>query len=333
MYINVNINAEEHIVRINNIVLSKERNVTLTTYLIEDNEELHHGLKRPMIIICPGGGYFMLSKREAEPIALAYLAAGFHTAVLYYGIGEHAVMPGPVKDIASAVATVRNNANEWFIDTDNIYVSGFSAGGHVAASLGVFWNNSHILPEYADNPELIKPNGLILGYPVINLKQTNTKLDIGIVKDTNIEDIDYNAIHPNIKREDIFIMDEETGRYMLNFEMTMNAYIFGGYYTDSDEDYYSLQNHVSTDTPKTFIWHTVGDDLIRPANSLDFMEALRGSKVPFEAHIFSEGGHGTALANYITSVNSWELVKAQQPWMELSIAWLLRETKLDTKLG
>lgn len=324
---------EENIVHIDNIVLSKERNVTLTTYLIEDNEEFHHGLKRPMVIICPGGGYFMLSKREAEPIALSYAAAGFHAAVLYYGIGEHAVMPGPVKDIADAIATVRNNAADWFVDDNHIYVAGFSAGGHVAASIGVFWNNSKVLPEYAKNPELVKPNGLILGYPVINLKQTSKKLDIGIQKGININDIQYEAIHPNIKREDIFKMDEETGRYMLDFEIIMNAYIFGGYYTDEQEEFYSLQNHVSKDTPKTFIWHSVGDDLIRPGNSLGFIEALTNFKVPYEAHIFSEGGHGTALASYITTVNIWELVKAQQPWMDLSIAWLLRETKLDTKLG
>ena len=319
--------------KIENIILSKERNVSLTTYIIEDNEELHHGIKRPLIIICPGGGYFMLSKREAEPIALAYAAAGFNTAILWYGIREHAVMPGPVKDAAAAISYIRTNAVQLNTNPDQIFICGFSAGGHVAASIGVFWNNSEILPEYASNSELIKPNGLILGYPVIDLKQSSKKLDIGIPEGININDISYDAIHPNIKREDIFIMDNESSRYMLDFEMTMNAYIFGGYYTEEEEDFYSLQNQVSSSTPKTFIWHSCGDDLILPTNSVEFISRLVANKINFESHIFSEGGHGTALANYITTVNTWENVPAQQSWLKLSVDWLLRETELDKNWG
>lgn len=315
------------------IELSKERDVTLTTYLIENDDILHNGLKRPMVIICPGGGYFKLSSREAEPIALKYAAAGFSTAILYYGIGEHAVMPAPIKDAADAIACVRKHADEWFIDSGQIYICGFSAGGHVAASIGVFWNNAELLPEYAGNQELIKPNGLILGYPVIDLRKTCTKLDIGIQKGTDINTVEYEAVHPNLKITDIFYLDEATGRYMLDFEKTMNAYMFGGKYTDEQEDFYSLQNHVSASTPKTFIWHSAQDGLIFPSNSLEFMSALDRNGVSYESHIYSEGGHGTSLANYLTSVGDWEVVKAQQNWMELSIAWLLRETGLDKKIG
>ena len=45
---------------------------------------------RRAIIICPGGGYFALAQREDEPVALAWLNAGFQAFVLHYGIGEHA---------------------------------------------------------------------------------------------------------------------------------------------------------------------------------------------------------------------------------------------------
>lgn len=126
------------------IFLSRERNVTLSTYFIENSTELHNGIKRPVVIVCPGGGYGMLTDTEAEAIALKYVAEGFHGAVLRYGIKEHAVMPGPLKDIADAVAYIRCNSDELFVDSEQIYVSGFSAGAHVAASLGVFWNNREL---------------------------------------------------------------------------------------------------------------------------------------------------------------------------------------------
>ena len=60
--------------------------VTLTTYVLDDSSEMLKGKARPGIIICPGGGYFSCSDREAEPIAMKYASAGYHTFVLRYTI-------------------------------------------------------------------------------------------------------------------------------------------------------------------------------------------------------------------------------------------------------
>ena len=58
---------------------------TLTTYLIDTPEGLLIG-ERPLILICPGGGYSHVSVREGEFLALQFLAAGFHAAVLRYSV-------------------------------------------------------------------------------------------------------------------------------------------------------------------------------------------------------------------------------------------------------
>ncbi len=122
---------------------------------------------RPAIVICPGGGYAMTSDREAEPIALRFLDLGFQTFVLRYTVAPDTAFPGHLLELAAAVATVRRHAAEWRIDPDRIFVMGFSAGGHLAASLGVFWNRDFVAGPLGLTAADVRPNGMLLGYPVI----------------------------------------------------------------------------------------------------------------------------------------------------------------------
>ncbi|GCF09918.1 alpha/beta hydrolase [Dictyobacter arantiisoli] len=122
--------------------------------------------KRGAIVICPGGGYGILAPREAEPVALQFAAAGFHAFVLYYSVAPSR-HPQPLRDLSRALNIIRDHADEWQIDSQQIAVCGFSAGGHLAASLGVHWDQ----PYCYDIPGLERgknqPNALILCYPVI----------------------------------------------------------------------------------------------------------------------------------------------------------------------
>lgn len=315
-----------------NIVLSKERNVTLTTYLLSNSDELQPGVKRPMIVVCPGGGYCFLSDREAELIALQYCAAGFHAAVLCYGINEHAILPGPFCDLAMAVAYIKEHAEEWYVDKQQVFVSGFSAGGHVAAGLCVFWNRPNIIPGFENNRNLIRPAGCILGYPVLDLFSTSKHLDIGIAPGANPEEVDFAQKHPKMPLDKIFVMDEKEGRYMIDFEIAMNAYMFDGEYTKEQEEQYSLPRHISKDTPPAFLWHGGNDGLIFPENSLLYARELQANGISYELHIFGTGDHGLALANHLTSNHSAELVPDCSCWISLAIAWVNRQSKFKDKL-
>lgn len=118
------------------------------------------------VIICPGGGYSFTSEREAEPVAKAYQAAGFAAFVLEYDCFSGTPLDTlPLRQLAWAVSTVRENAAA-FECTQKIAVCGFSAGAHLAASLGVFWQDDE---RFDDNttPLSREPNALILSYPVI----------------------------------------------------------------------------------------------------------------------------------------------------------------------
>ena len=135
------------------IQLNTNQNVTLSTYLLEPSHEMSNAKVRPAVVIFPGGGYRMVSDREAEPVAMAFLNQGYHAFVLRYSIRENAAFPKPLNDAEDALELVRANAIKWGVDPGKIAVCGFSAGGHLAAALGTMGR--------------VRPNLLILGYATV----------------------------------------------------------------------------------------------------------------------------------------------------------------------
>lgn len=150
------------------ITLGNFTEATLTSICFSNPKHLNFSPRRA-VIVCPGGGYRALSPREAEPIAAQFLAAGFATFILHYGIGENASDYRPLKQVALAIRHVRENAEKYFVDPDYVFVCGFSAGGHLAASAGILWN-SPVLDEIAAGAprDIVRPTGMILSYPVIS---------------------------------------------------------------------------------------------------------------------------------------------------------------------
>lgn len=135
------------------IVLNAERNVHLSCFLHDCDCTYIPAKERPAVIVLPGGAYQFLSDRESEPVARAFLNAGFHAFVLYYSVGKHALWPAPLTDFEQAMDTILARADEWHVCADRIAAVGFSAGGHLAAS--------------AATVARIRPAAVMLGYPVI----------------------------------------------------------------------------------------------------------------------------------------------------------------------
>ena len=247
----------------------------LYTYILDNSVEMRPNRKRPVIVICPGGGYTMTSDREAEPIAMQYLARGYHAVILRYSVAP-ARYPLALLQLAKSVAYLREHAEEFHIDTAKIILQGFSAGAHLAASLGVFWKEQFISEVLHTETEIMRPNGMILSYPVISSGKF-----------------------------------AHTG----SFEALLGA-------DSSDPEKrkkQSLEFQVTTDTPPTFLWHTVTDDCVPVENSLLFFEALHKYKVPVELHLYPTGVHGLSLANEETSHEDGGCIQS-----ECSHGWNLR---------
>ncbi len=138
----------------------------LCMYFLDNSVEINLEERRPLILICPGGGYARTSDREGEAIAIQFMAMGYHAAVLRYSTAP-ARYPTALLELGESISYLRSYSEEYHIDTDKIIIQGSSAGGHLAASLGVFWNRGFISEELGISSESLKPNGLILSYPVI----------------------------------------------------------------------------------------------------------------------------------------------------------------------
>ena len=146
------------------------KDVCLETYILGDVMDGARNRKTPLVLICPGGGYAMTSNREAEPIALQFSSMGYQAAVLRYSCAP-AVYPTALCEVAQSVKLIREHAEDWNVDAEKIIVMGFSAGGHLAASYGVFWNELWLTEKMQCDKQLLKPNGLVLCYPVISSKE------------------------------------------------------------------------------------------------------------------------------------------------------------------
>ncbi|MBQ6222439.1 MAG: alpha/beta hydrolase [Solobacterium sp.] len=134
--------------------------------LQEQYETLKAHRIRPALVICAGGAYRWRSPREKDSVAFEFLSMGYQVFIVEYSCGEKARDFRPLRELAEAVRTIRKNHEEWHIDPEKIAVLGFSAGGHLAASLGTFWND----PELNLGSDS-RPDALILCYPVISTKE------------------------------------------------------------------------------------------------------------------------------------------------------------------
>jgi acetyl esterase/lipase len=115
------------------------------------------------VLICPGGGYSGVSFiKEGEEIAQWYNKIGVSAFVLYYRMpnGHHNI---PLKDAQTAMEIIQQRAKEWNINRKKIGVMGFSAGGHLASTLGTHFTNKRNRPAF-----------MVLAYPVISMQAAIT---------------------------------------------------------------------------------------------------------------------------------------------------------------
>lgn len=139
--------------KLEKIQLNEARSVSLTAYIQETGGEFSNIQRRPALLILPGGGYQFCSRREADPVAMPYLAAGYQVFILDYSVKEDAVWPNPLNDYEEAMSLIRKNKDVWHLYADKVAVIGFSAGGHLAACAATMSRN--------------RPNAAILGYALM----------------------------------------------------------------------------------------------------------------------------------------------------------------------
>jgi acetyl esterase/lipase len=120
------------------------------------------------VVVCPGGGYHLLAGHEGKDVAEWLSAHGVYAVVLAYRVTVPA--PAPMLDGQRAIRMVRFHAADWGIDRHRIGIMGFSAGGHVASTVGTHWDTG--IPKTGDpvQDESCRPDFMLLVYPVISMR-------------------------------------------------------------------------------------------------------------------------------------------------------------------
>ena len=121
------------------------------------------------VIVCPGGGYTRLADHEGRPVAEWLNTLGITAFVLKYRLGPKYHHPAPLQDAARAVRLVRSRAAEWKLDPKRIGILGFSAGGHVASTIGTHFDAGQVNATDAIERVSSRPDLLVLIYPVITM--------------------------------------------------------------------------------------------------------------------------------------------------------------------
>ena len=120
-------------------------------------------LRRPAVLVIPGGGYGHVSAREGEPIALRMLGYGYCAFVLDYSI-EPIRFPTALREAAMAMRYIRSHADEFGIGHDMVAAVGFSAGGHLCGTLGMLYDSPQVQDLGA--AQTLRPDALGLCYSV-----------------------------------------------------------------------------------------------------------------------------------------------------------------------
>ena len=212
---------------------------------------------------------------------------------------ERTIFPSPIRDIGAAMLLLRENADNWLIDTDRIALCGFSAGAHNVATYSVYWNHEIVTGHFNVSPEALRPATIISGYMLS----------------------DYLYMRDIEKNESDEALFRASAMSLLGTE------------TPDDEALYKVSpaRLVNEHTPPMFLWSTSEDSLVPVGHTTRMATALADKGIPFEVHIFEEGPHGLSLSTQATA-NNHDLINADAAqWIDLAERWLLKRFAMEIK--
>lgn len=225
------------------------------------------------VIVAPGGAYLGLAiNLEGRQMADWFTARGVTAFVLKYRLGPGNLYPIPLQDAQRAVRLVRSLAPKYKIAPDRIGMVGFSAGGHLAATVGTLYDAGDSAAADPVAHFSSRPDFLVLGYPWLNAMQPNNRNFITYCSVTKVV--------PEARCKEL-------------------------------ETAYTPALHVSAQTPPTFIYSTTDDHTVPVSASVDFYNAMVAAGADAELHIFRHGSHGSGLGGGNATLDVWPALLEQ----------------------
>ncbi|MFH6971032.1 alpha/beta hydrolase [Flavobacterium petrolei] len=210
------------------IVQNSSKVVTPTLSVFLPNESSTNGAS---VLIFPGGGYSHLAiDKEGTKVARWLNTLGITAFVLKYRLPNEQIMKdktiGPLQDAQEAIRYIRRNVEKWKVNKDKIGVMGFSAGGHLAATLSTHYNEK--IYQVSDSLSA-KPDFSILIYPVISMTNEITHKGsqnnlLGVSPSVSLINKFSNEQHVNSETPPTFII-HATDDLVVPAENSLNYYI------------------------------------------------------------------------------------------------------------
>ncbi len=282
--------------------------VTLTTFIALPDEFIPNPVKRPAMIVCPGGAYQMCPRHgnEGDQVAMTYAADGYQAFVLEYSVARYAtkeqtLFPAQLLDLAKAILTIRENADEWQVDVERISLIGFSAGGHLCGMYATTWHKALFSNHFNMPKEVFKPLSAILIYPVADY----------IIQEKMRENDSKQILGPGINVP-VFGAEEPTQEQLIE---------------------YSPSKQVSDQTVPIFIAAAIDDGMVTALNSLELARELQKHKRPYELHMFEYGDHGFSLGRHLLEPFRHDMAHACAKWVEMSKIFLMHQIASETTVN
>lgn len=244
--------------------------------------------KYPAMIICPGGGYAYCAKIEGEPIMAAFFSAGVQCFVLRYSAARS---EPPV-----------------YYPTE-----------HLQLAAAFDWVRRHA-DEYKIDKDTIGLIGFSAGGHLAG------SFGAGLWHSENYADtlgVERENLRPNalaLGYSVLSLLDPTN-------DWTVKNLLADRRFDENEKARLSFENIVGEFTPPTYLWHTSTDDIVPVECSIRAMSALAAHKIPFQARIFPEGGHGLSRATRLTSGDLTKIPPRYiADWMRDCTDWFLRVT-------
>ncbi|MCC6107812.1 MAG: alpha/beta hydrolase [Atopobiaceae bacterium] len=281
-------------------------NACIDCYLPDPAIGFHEDRPRPALVICPGGAYLIHATKEGEAVALEFCARGFAAFVLKYTVGldrEHpengfnraARYPMQALELMEAIHILRKQRDEFHL-TDDIFLVGFSAGGHVAATVGTRWMDPELTGQlsFVPEPKELRTAGMVLGYPMLGDNPED-------FQGSEFKNLDRGAV------------------------LQMNHVLYGADAPSDDQrSTVDLVRFVSKDSVPAFIWHSADDPVVDSRKTTAFILRMQEMGIDCEYHLFSCGKHGLALANKYYAHDESGYDQAISGWPNLAEYWMDR---------
>lgn len=276
---------------------TEDGRVNLQTYipdLIREDLPL-----RPAMIACPGGGWEFHGAAEGEGVALTFVKEGYAGFVLNYSLGEYSSFPNPLVEISWAIRTVREHAEEWHIDPNRIFISGFSAGATVAALSATQWNDPRVCEVLGGEASMYRPDAALLAYGVYEISLAFSMVFSGV---------DLLSIPKEVAIEQGMKMGFTLGQIVANLAKEVNVI-----------------DYVSKDSAPMFIFQSKTDEFVPVSNAERLAAKMEEFGRPYVLHLFESGRHGMSVNNRLTDPVE-EIDPNWSQWVEKSLAWLEKIT-------